>query len=220
METTDNEGGGKTVTLVKGDDLAKVPKTHRHLVSAGVTAAFEDVPAYLRSLSRKCPFPAMAGWLKTMADDGTWSLKLAQGFSTDYCLAGFDFQHETIRTALLAPARDSPLPPLPKALAKFYQLADQVCRGGFGVGGGIVPPSNHGVIGSDGHDSRGDVVDLDVTVAWGSTGCGDMLVYTPDGRAGWFNHESHEVVLRGKIPDVIDEVFSTMLAGETPELRR
>lgn len=219
MQISDNEGGGVTVTLVKGHDLAKVPKSHRHLCTDAVRNAFADVPAYLQGLAWKCPFSAMSKWFSVMANEGTWTLNLCQGWSKKYAVAGLNLQHRMVRGALIAPAANPPLAQLPDDLATFYLLVDQVSWGGFSAGGGIGSVTGH-PLASYAFNFHGDEVDLDKTYVWGTSGCGDMLIYTLDGRAGWLNHGSHEIVLRGKIADFIDEIFATMLVGETPELSR
>ena len=51
-------------------------------------------------------------------------------------------------------------------------------------------------------------IDFDETFIWGDSPCGNMLIWTSDGRAGWYNLGSHDIEILGSIGDTINWVFT------------
>ncbi len=56
-----------------------------------------------------------------------------------------------------------------------------------------------------------------VTFIFGWSLCGNMLIYTTSGRAGWLCHENGRIHLLGTIKDTIQWVYGELLANRCPE---
>jgi hypothetical protein len=216
MEIEDNEGGGKTVTLLAGDDLNEVPKSHRHLITAPVRDAFADPADYFGRLARRCPFPKMSRWLRALVAEDQWELHLNQGFPKEWTMVGFTWYSEKVWSGTIALPDNPDLSRYPKVLKKYYSLVDGVHWNVFGCAGGLEKAHDHMPLTGLGYKYHGDKVDLGETFVWGSSGCGDMLIYTSDGRGGWLCHENGYVHLLGKIEEAIDWVYAELLADRCP----
>lgn len=57
MRIEENEGGGESVILVAGDDLAQVPESHRDLITPRIREVFADPAAHFTRIADECPFP-------------------------------------------------------------------------------------------------------------------------------------------------------------------
>ena len=60
-------------------------------------------------------------------------------------------------------------------------------------------------------------VDPARTFVFGCSDCGDMIIYTAEGRGGWLCHENGKIHLLGTIEDTIEWVYSELLANRFPE---
>jgi hypothetical protein len=55
------------------------------------------------------------------------------------------------------------------------------------------------------------------TFVWGSSPCGDVLIYTDEGEAGFLSHETSTAYSLGTIEEAINWVFNGFLQRHTPE---
>jgi hypothetical protein len=217
VEIQENEGGGKSIILGEGDDLSKVPRSHRGLITPAIREAFADPPGYFRQLAQRCPFRKMAKWLRGLVLGGGWELHLNRGDPKEWTLAGFSWGSVMVRGATVGLPNHPVLDACPEAVKQYYQLVDEVlwmpfgCAGGLG-GAGEPTPLTHFA-----DNFRGDPIDPTETFAWGCSPCGDMVIYTAGGRGGWWCHENNHVHLLGTIEETLDWVYGELLAGRCPE---
>jgi hypothetical protein len=216
MDIEENEGGGKTVTIYFSDNLRKVPRSHRHLVTPRILEVFADPPAYFRDVVDRCPFEQMAEWLDQLISDDAWVLELHKGFQ-DFESAGFFWISEKVRVATISLPVDIDLSSFPASLQSYYSLVDEVRWMPFACAGGLFGAENHIPFNQWAFDYYGAKVDPERSFIWGFSPCGDMLIYTPDDRGGWLNHESHQVHLIGSITETINWVYSELLTNRCPE---
>jgi hypothetical protein len=220
MQIEENERGGKTVILTAGDNLDKVPRSHRYLLTPPLRAAFANPPAHFLRIMKRCPFPHMARWLGALLSAGRWELQLNRGPGSDkrFSMAGFDWRSDQVRGATIGLPAVVPPRTFPQQLRQHYSLVEFVSWGGFGYGGSLDGLGDNLLLTAFAFDYHGADVDLEQTFVWGGNACGDMLICTMDGRGGWLGLGSHEIRLLGTIGDTIDWVYSELLAGRTPEM--
>jgi hypothetical protein len=216
VEIRGNEAGGQTVTLAGGDDLRKVPKSHRHLITSNIRTAFADPTQYFRDVADQCRFPQMARWLRALLAENQWALQLHRGYGK-HASAGFCWRSENVRCAMIGLPSDLDLSGYPASLQEYYSLVDVVDWDGVWVSRSPRRGRGDPPLTVFRFDYYGAEVDLDETFVWGYSPCGDMLIYTADGRGGWLNHESHQIHLLGTIADAINWVYSELLANRCPE---
>ena len=218
MEVRNNEAGGQSVVLFAGDNLRKVPRSHRHLLTPPVRGALADPAAHFRQVADRCRFEAMARWLRALLAEGRWRLELHLGYDGQSEAAGFYWSADAVRSAMVAPAAGADLTTYPPVLRHYFSLVNTVDWMGFGAGGNLSGADNHHhPLTAHRLDYHGAAVDLDSTFVWGTSSSGNLLIYTADGRGGWVNLGSHQVQLLGTIGDTIDWLYSELLAGRGPE---
>lgn len=216
MEIEDNECGGQSVILVAGDDLREVPKSHRPLLTPRIRKAFIDPTGYFRKVADRCRFKQMARWLKALLAENQWGLQLHRGYGT-YASAGFSWRSEKVRGAMIGLPAEQDRSGFPAALQEYYSLVNEVDWCGFGCAGGLAGVGDHPPLRVYRFDYYGAEVDLEESFIWGQSPCGDMLIYTADGRGGRLNHGSHQIHLLGTVADTINWVYSELLAKRCPE---
>jgi len=203
MEISVMECGGTLVTLQQGDSLKAVPRSHRKLITAEVEAWWADPVHAVRTIADRAVSPKMGQWFRRMADAGSWCLQLHKA-SYGAMRAGFWLSCAGIRGAEVGPPAKPVAKHLPPGLADYYRLVGYVDWMGFGVAGGLDGPDGHLPLSALDFAYHGATVDLAETFVFGWSPCGDMIIYTADGRGGWLNHESHEICLLGSVTDTID----------------
>ena len=133
--------------------------------------------------------------------------------------AGFSVGAEGIRYAVIGlPSKfDESL--YPAGLADFYRAVGFVDWAGLMVSGGIGGPASaeSKLLNIDYFNYSGTLVPPSATRVIGAGFCGDMLICTAGGRAGWMCHENNRVKLLGTDLDLIDWVFGELLADRSPE---
>lgn len=232
MRIEANEASGETVILSHGDNLADVPESHQWLITPEMEEAFAAPIEYFQSTADRCPFPKMKAWLVESLARREWELQLHLGpypdDYPDYNLCGFEWQSESVRTAVIELPRPFDLSDFPEDLQAYWSLVNKVHWNGFGCAGGLSgctsrwngPDTLHPTLSQFFEDWRGDELNPDETHVWGSSPCGDMVIYVRDGRGGWAEHGEHIVRLLGSIGDTIDHIYGKLMAGESPEWER
>lgn len=217
MKIEDNEDGGTSVILEEGDDLASVPDSHAYLITPQLREAFSDPVGRFCKIAECCPFPEMARWLRTLLETPRWQLELNQGDPQEYASAGYYWASQYVRSATI----DLPggtLPKFPKTLVDYYSLVDAVDWMGFGCAGGLAGAGGHAPLRAFPYDWQD--IDADEVSVWGYSPCGDMIIWTADGRGGWLSHETGRMQLLGTIEELIDWVYAKLSANECPEYDR
>lgn len=217
MEARPNDAPGKSVILVAGDDLAKVPESHRDLLSPQIRDVFSDQPARFRQLALACPFATMAKWLRAVLKEGQWQLELHRGHVPDWSSVAFYWHSSKVRGAAVTPSPGLPPATLPAALQSFYSLVDEVSWMKFAYAGGLYDARTRRELPVVRVNKPGRKPVSATVFAFGSSPCGDELVYTSDGRAGWRSHESGAVHFLGTIEDTINWVFGELCANRCPD---
>lgn len=218
MEIDRCEVFGDSVVLAEGDDLNGVPRSHRRLVTTAVREVFADPRDYNRRLAGRCPFGNMAAWLRRVAADGEWVLRLHTGPpEAPSKFVGVEWKASGLRGAGVGlPDPDVPRG-LPPEVLDYYGLASQLYWNGFGMGGNLCRPGDVLPITFYSFRYVGDPIDPDHSFIWGGSGCGDFLLFTADGRAGWISHEGDNYVhLLGSVGETVDWVFAELLANRDP----
>lgn len=217
MDITDEEFGGTLVTLRKGDSLKSVPRSHRKLVTAEIETWWADPLGAVRRVADSAVTPNMAEWFRRMADAGSWRLELHKA-SYGEMRAGYWLSSPDIRGAEVGPPAAQPaVKHLPTGLADYYRLVEYVDWMGFGAAGGLDGPDGHPSLAGFGYDYHGAEIEPARTFVFGYSPCGDMIVYTADGRGGWLGHENGEVRLLGSVLDTLDWVYGELLADRCPD---
>jgi hypothetical protein len=217
MQIEDNDASGKTIILIAGDDLKKVPKSHRRLITPSLADAFADPPACFKAIAKRCRFPAMARWLRALLTANQWALHLNQGDPKRWTLAGFNWSSDEVRGATLALPSEPDLSDYPSALKKYYSLVDTVQWITFGRAGSLDGAGGTTPMTTFAFNKQETAVDPATAYAWGWSPCGDILFYTADGRGGWFCHENGHFHVLGTVAETIEWVYSELLANRCPE---
>ncbi len=216
MRIEDNCGAGKTVVLRAGDDLAKVPRSHRKLLSDPIRTAFIDPPAYFHEISKRCTIRTMSRWLRVLAAKGEWELELNIGYTKSWTMAGYFWRHDTVRGACIGLPERPISSKLPVTLRKYYSLVDAVNWQGFSCAGALRGANNNPTLSSE-FANGGSDFDPNETYLFGGSLCGDVLVYTLDNRAGWIGISGENSMVTGTISQTLEWVFGELLAGRSPE---
>lgn len=219
MVVKENEAGGLSAFIDQSETLRVVPKSHRALLTPELRQAFRNPEKYLQGLIERCPFPAMEKWLTALLESCSYQLELHQGEPPQWTEAGITWFSDEVCSARITPALAETAPRHPEELKQYYRLVDKVSWMPFGLGGGMYKGAVHQ------HPSVEEVlwgnhpVPFDPTKAFvfGSSFCGDMLIYTLDGRGGWMCHENCRVHLLGSISDTINWIYSELQARRHPE---
>jgi hypothetical protein len=217
MDIVDNDGDGKSVILVTGDRLDMVPKSHRNLLTPAIRKAFSNPTQYFGRIASRCPFSQMARWLKRLLADDDWELQLHRGIPKKWTMTGFLWCSERVRSAIIGTPSETDLGHYPKVLQRYYALVNQVQWMPFGCSGGLDGAGHATPLSEIGMDIHAVEVDPLRTFIWGTSPCGDMLIYTQDGRGGWLCHENGHIHLLGTIEATIDWVYGELLADQCPD---
>lgn len=217
MKIQKNDAPGKSVILVPGDDLAKVPKSHRELLTPQIREIFRDPPEYFRRIARDCPFATMKKWLRAVLKNGDWRLDLHRGHVPEWTSVGYVLYSPKVRAAAITPTPCPPPTTLPAVLQSFYSLVDQVSWMRFAYAGELYNARTHRELPVFAIENPGRKPRPTSVYAFGCSPCGDELVYTDDGRAGWRNHETGTVHFLGTIEDTINWVFGELYADRCPD---
>lgn len=221
MRTEENEAGGKTIVVYPGDDLEKIPRSHRDLLTAPLREVFETGPRdYFQRVADRCPFASMQAWLRALTDEDVWDLAFHRAgpeIPVEWTEAGFRWWTDAVTSAEITPARQPLREDLPPALLRYYALVDRVSWMPFGCAGGLEGAGPHEAVANFGYACRGADLDPSRSFVFGTNSGGDMLICTEDGRGGWLCHENGNIRLLGTIEEMIDWIYAELCAGRCPE---
>lgn len=217
MELSEEDFGGTLVTLVPGDSLESVPNSHRQLITRRIAKWWQDPVRALRGVAKRAVTPNMAQWFGRMADSGKWQLELHMD-SYLPPLAGFRLSCDGIRGAEVGPPTIRlSAGRMPAALVNYYRLVGHIDWTGYCVSGGLEGPKEHWPLTAFDFAYHGADLDPADAFTFGSSPCGDMIIYSTDGRGGWLNKGSHEIRLLGSVLETIDWVYGELLADRCPD---
>ena len=217
MEVTENEHGGKSIVFRAGDDLKRVPRSHRSLITEEVAEVFRNVPGFFSDIAERTPFPRMTDWLMALVWENDWRLTLERSRDEKtWGRTAFWWASKSVRGAGIGLVENVKIEALPEALSKLYSLIGSVDWMGGASSAGIDRISAAHLLTAYDFDFRGDPIDPERTVVWGGFN-GDMLIADLDGdRAGWFELPPNEVRMIGTTAETIDWFFAELLAGRGP----
>jgi hypothetical protein len=217
VEVNDEEFGGTLITLEPGDPLESVPRSHRRLLTPEIESWWADSKRAVRGIADRAVTPNMIQWFRRMANGGGWRLQLHKQ-SHGATRAGYWLSCPGIRGAEVGPPPARPaVKHLPPGLSDYYRLVGYVDWLGFGAAGGLDGPDGHTPLTAFAFDYHGADVDPARSFVFGWSPCGDMIIYTADGRGGWLNHGPHEIRLLGSVVDTIDWVYGELLTNRCPD---
>ena len=217
MEIKEEEFGGVLVVLQEGDSPRAAPRSHRWMITPEIKSWWEDPVGAMRNIADHAICPRMSAWFRRMAKRGEWRLELHLAYH-GATQAGFWFTAPGIRGAEVAPPVRRRLPKyLPPDLAAYYRLVGHVDWMGFGAAGRLVGIANHESLKAYRYEYHGDEVNPAHTYIFGWSPCGDMIVFTKDGRGGWVDHGNGKVHLLGTARDTVNWVYGELMAGRCPD---
>lgn len=211
-------GMGVTVTLFEGDNLADIPASHAHLLSVPLREAFAEPVARFRAIADECPFPEMARWLNILLEAPRWSLELNLSDDDEYSTAGFNWESDTVRSAVIGLPTSLP-EHLPATLTRYYSLVDRVDWMGFSCAGNLWGANQHVPLTEIREADEGAELQPEQCFIWGDSPCGDLIIWTMDGRGGWASHESNAFQFLGSIEDSINWIFGQLCNNVCPEYK-
>ncbi len=220
MRVFQNQGGGTTIELGAGDDLAEVPESHEDMVTPEIRTVFADPAAHFRKIAKLCEIPSLARWLSKLTETGRWWLVLHEGgFYDRETTAGFYWRSSAVTSAMISLPQPALSPRVPDGFRHYYSLVDIVHWAEFGFSGGILGSQQHIPLAAF-QVSRPKKKGFDPKkcVVWGNSPCGDMLIHNDAGKSAFLSHENGKVIELGTVPGALDWVFEQLLTNRAPEL--
>lgn len=222
MEQEPNLAGGDNLWVLPEDELSEVPASHRGLLNSDIRDAFENPQGYLLKLAVNTQLPAFAKFLNLLIKEARCALMLA---TADEMFGGPQAAfHWWPRGRATIPHRIFIEPgecdPKDFATVGFQQLFSQVRWvhwAEFGFGGGLFRPSDHSTLKHWGATSKSKLFPTAITRIFGSSTCGDMLIYNAKGEAGFLSHENGKAYSLGSVTDALNWIFDELRQGRTPE---
>ena len=105
---------------------------------------------------------------------------------------------------------------LPAAMQTYYSLVGEVRWCSLGSAGGLNGPDHNSMDNSMYDWQSSPALDKTKTFQFGVSENGTPLVYTVEGKAGWWTSESHNNGLHQSIEEVVEWVYREMLEGRNP----
>lgn len=215
MKSIANRGGGDTIILNAGDSLDDVPVSHSDIVTSELRAAFIDPPAYFNRIASHSQLASFGAYLNHLASEGRWSLVLADTYMMERRTIGaFQWSHPCIRGAMIAPKSsllgNSQFDTLYRDVAFVHW--EQV-----GFAGGILPPDEHVSMQDYGISSSHPQFDAVTSFVFANSDCGDVMVYSRDGTAGFVSHEDGKAYVIGSVCDSMEFIFTELLYNRAPQ---
>jgi hypothetical protein len=181
--------------------------------------AFTDPQAWFQQVADRSQIPELAQWLTALIAGGQWRLLLHEGFMYERStLAAFYWQSANVQSAMISLPQDSLSPRMPEGFRHYYSLVDVVHWDSYGCAGGLLGSQDQiplAAFSTPRPKRKG--FDPKKCVVWGNSMCGDMLIYTEAGKAGFLCHENGKVQFLGTIGEALTWVFRQLLENRTPE---
>jgi hypothetical protein len=160
----------------------------------------------------------MRHFLNDLVTGGRWELRLHTNDHGWPGTAAFAFLPKRVHSIEISLAGPLPIAPsMPSSIQSFYSLVDWFHWSDYGGAGGLDCLEDHRIVHPFPDGFCGDQIDSRNTHVWGSTGCGDMFIYTSNDTGGMLCHENGFVHLIGTVADTIDWICSELTAGREPE---
>jgi hypothetical protein len=215
MLTRPNDGGGTTLVLAEGDDLDAVPDSHRDIVTDVLRHTFRDPSAYFSELAGRTPIPNLQRYLSRFVSDGRWSLLLADTYMMDRkTIAAYQWFHPDQYPCMFGPSTGDCND---RRFSTFYDGFSLVHWDSIGYSGGIVPYRGQITVANYGAPSINPIFPPDSTVVFGISSCGDMMVCSTLGEAGYLSHENGASYVVGTFHEMLVWIFGELIENRTPE---
>ena len=216
MRVSQGEFGGINIDLRHGDSLAAVPETHAELLSDELRHVFRDPIGHMKEVASRCIFPSLRKWLVALAAEGNWTLRLFADvpFWSD---AGIVWESRIVRGAFIRPSIETPLTQqYPNDLLAYFSCVDGVDWNGLGAAGSIFGRKSPQALSTICGRLADETIDPSTTFLFGNSPCGDYMIWTSDGRAGWIEIASKQTHLLGSVADTINWVYSELCLNRPP----
>lgn len=215
MITRPNDGGGTTLVLAEGDDLDSVPESHVDILTDPIRRAFGAPTSYFGEVAKRTPITNLRGYLSNFVTDGRWTLLLADTYMMDRDTIGaFQWLHPDQHACMITPA-DAPC-----SDRRFSPIYDDIALlhwDSIAHSGGILPFHQHISLADYGAHSTNPAFPVDSTHVFGSSACGDMMIYDSEGNAGYLSHENGTSYATGTVSEMVDWVCGKLTKNQTPE---
>ncbi|MEO1618431.1 MAG: hypothetical protein AAFV88_21440 [Planctomycetota bacterium] len=210
-----NQGGGETLALSEGDDLADVPESHLDCVTDSVREAFRDPVAYFAAVADQVVIPNLQRYLERFIAEGRWSLLLAETFMMDRAtVAAFQWIHPEQYYCMFG-VQDSDCGD--QRFATFYSQLAMAHWDSIACAGGIVSYHQQISVAMYGMPSTNPSFPAESTMVFGHSSCGDAMVCNASGKAGFLSHENGASYVIGSFEEMLDWIFGELLHMRTPE---
>lgn len=222
MKQEPNQAGGESIWLKPSESLADVPATHQSLITSEIRTAFAAPEEYFLALAARTPLPGFQNYLQQLVTDGRCALILA---TADEMFGGPSAAFQWWQPGRGDGPRNLLIEPGCSNLdgisgVAFQQLFSQVRWlhwDEIGYGGGLFRSGEYPSLQHYGATSSSKRFPVTTTRVFGSSACGDMLIYNADGEAGYMSHETGEAYSLGSITDALNWIFNELRQGRTPE---
>ncbi|MCE9529213.1 MAG: hypothetical protein K8R36_24460 [Planctomycetales bacterium] len=218
MRSQQNMAGGISLILDDRDSLDVVPDSHQDIITLEILHAFKNPLQYFGAIADRCEFPQMAGWLRAVTKGNKWKLVLEEGFMMERSTrGGFHWWSDAVTSAFVSLAAEPNRPHPMSAFTHYYSLVGVVHWDNFGCAGGLLGTNEHITLKNYGAPCHDKSFPASQTRVWGNSSCGDMLIYSEAGTAGYLSHENGKAYELGSVKQGIEFVFGELLKGRTPE---
>ena len=178
MISRKNDGGGTTIIMVEGNLLADVPVSHEDIVTPEIRSSFENPVRFFELIAERTEISSFRRYLNAMTSGGRWSLVLADTYMpVRRTVGGFLWKHPSQYRALISPA-NSDLVTGPFSV--LYNDVGIVHWNDIAWGGGLFHFADHILLDKHGIPSQDERFPETSTSVFGSSSCGDVMVYNSD----------------------------------------
>lgn len=206
------------IILKEGASLDDLPATHRSVLTPDVRAAFADPRAYFRDVSDRAPLRSFGTWIRALTE-GTWQLVVfhyKHGSYADSCR--FRWRRRGVSEGTFQVGRYDETESVGHPdFRLIYSVVREVRWRPPPMSGDLLSPHERYLVAGCCWDEEVRGWPSDTTTIFAHTECGDMLIHTPEGKAGFLSHETKIAYPTGTIPETLDCIFGLLLTDETPQ---
>lgn len=205
----DTPYGGEIHVLRDAADLEALPVAGRKLLSAYQVEHFRDFPDPLLELAETAKMPAVAAWLRSLAQAQECRLEVClTEYAAPLALVRYTMTDEWTPALSFQTTHDLPYA-TPTLLRQIYDLVGRINFDGYGYAGGLLcPPDKYPDLGSYNEWREEAMPDYDGFMAFYEIWTGDKLLVNKGGQAGWYIHDdAAQCRLIGSLETVLPALF-------------
>jgi hypothetical protein len=221
MEQEPNQAGGETIWLVPEESLAEVPESHRPLITTEIREAFASPKKYFLALASQVSLPGFQDYLQQLVVSGRCALLLA---TADEMFGGPQVAFQWWVPSRGTGPRQLLIEPGGMKIDEFpdpgfqalFSRVRWVHWSEIGCGGGLYRPGDQPTLKQYGAPCKNKLFPPATSRVFGSNSCGDMLIYNPQGEAGFLSHENGKGYSLGNVSDALNWIFEELRQGREP----